>query len=150
MTQDHRHTGSRERVLAAAAAMLAEDVTATLSVRAVAARAEVSTGSLRFHFPTQRALQDAVLARSAQYAMSAWTREITLVLDRVLATSPVADLIDTAGLAHVISAAFIGLELYDGVPLVAAPPNPKVPWFSRKKSRFSGKNRLNRVRLTCC
>jgi AcrR family transcriptional regulator len=63
VTQDRRDTGSRERILAAAAAMLAEDVTATLSVRAVAARAEVSTGSLRFHFPTQRALQDAVLAR---------------------------------------------------------------------------------------
>ncbi|WP_432976532.1 TetR/AcrR family transcriptional regulator [Dactylosporangium sp. CA-233914] len=31
-------------------------------MRAVAARAGVSTGSLRYHFPTQRALQDAVLA----------------------------------------------------------------------------------------
>ena len=29
-------------------------------------------------------------------------------------------------------------------------PNANVPEFSRKKSRFSGKNRLNRVRLTCC
>jgi AcrR family transcriptional regulator len=55
--------GSREKVLAAAAEMIAEDMTATLSVRAVAARAGVSAGSLRFHFPTQRALQDAVLAR---------------------------------------------------------------------------------------
>jgi hypothetical protein len=34
--------------------------------------------------------------------------------------------------------------------LICTPPNEKVPWFSRKKSRFSGKNRLNRVRLTCC
>ncbi|MFI7210719.1 TetR/AcrR family transcriptional regulator [Micromonospora maritima] len=63
MTQDDRGTGSRERILAAAAAMFAEDVTTTLSVRAVAARAGVSTGSLRFHFPTQLALRDAVLAR---------------------------------------------------------------------------------------
>ncbi len=63
MTQDNMSTGSRERILAAAAAMLAEDVTTRLSVRAVAARAGVSTGSLRFHFPTQRALQDAVLGR---------------------------------------------------------------------------------------
>ena len=31
-----------------------------------------------------------------------------------------------------------------------APPKVNVPWFSRKKSRFSGKNRLKRVRLTCC
>ncbi|GIE30547.1 hypothetical protein Ait01nite_035920 [Actinoplanes italicus] len=63
MTRDGRSTDSRERILAAAAAMLAEDVTARLSVRAVAARAGVSTGSLRFHFPNQRALQDALLDR---------------------------------------------------------------------------------------
>jgi AcrR family transcriptional regulator len=42
--------------------MFGEDAGARLSVRAVAARAGVSTGSLRYHFPTQRALQDAVLA----------------------------------------------------------------------------------------
>ena len=54
---------TRERILQAAATMLAEDATARLSVRAVAARAGVSTGSLRFHFPTQRALQDELLAR---------------------------------------------------------------------------------------
>ena len=35
-------------------------------------------------------------------------------------------------------------------PLVAAPPKPKIPWFSRKNSRFSGKKRLKRVRLICC
>ena len=29
-------------------------------------------------------------------------------------------------------------------------PNLKIPEFSRKNSRFSGKNRLNRVRLICC
>jgi AcrR family transcriptional regulator len=63
VTQRDETSGSRERILAAAAAMLAEDVTATLSVRAVSARAGVSTGSLRFHFPNQRALKDAVLAR---------------------------------------------------------------------------------------
>lgn len=55
--------GTRERILEAAAEMIAEDVTAKLSVRAVAARAGVSTGSLRFHFPTQRALQDNLLSR---------------------------------------------------------------------------------------
>ncbi|MFD3684259.1 TetR/AcrR family transcriptional regulator [Nocardiopsis sp. NPDC058631] len=53
---------SRERILVAAATMLGEDPAARLSVRAVAARAGVSTGSLRHHFPTQDALQDAVLA----------------------------------------------------------------------------------------
>ncbi|MDA3650065.1 TetR/AcrR family transcriptional regulator [Saccharopolyspora indica] len=53
---------SRERILWAAAKMLGEKPGAALSVRAVAARADVSTGSLRHHFPTQRALMDAVLA----------------------------------------------------------------------------------------
>lgn len=56
-------TGSREKILKAGAEMIAEDIAAKLSVRAVAARAGVSTGSLRFHFPTQRELQDAVLGR---------------------------------------------------------------------------------------
>lgn len=61
--------GSREKILRAAAEMIAEDMTATLSVRAVAARAGVSTGSLRFHFPTQRALQDTVLARIYEHVI---------------------------------------------------------------------------------
>ncbi|MFF6879558.1 MULTISPECIES: TetR family transcriptional regulator [unclassified Streptomyces] len=54
--------GTRDRILAAAAEMIAENAGATLSVRAVAARAGVSTGSLRHFFPTQRELRDAVLA----------------------------------------------------------------------------------------
>lgn len=58
---------TRERILKAAAEMIAEDATTTLSVRAVAARAGISTGSLRFHFPTQRALQDEVLTRIYQH-----------------------------------------------------------------------------------
>ena len=35
-------------------------------------------------------------------------------------------------------------------PPVLPEPNWNTPEFSRKKSRFSGKNRLKRVRLTCC
>lgn len=53
-----------ERILAAAAAIIGEDgVSARLSVRAVAARAGVSTGSLRHHFPTQQVLRDEVMRR---------------------------------------------------------------------------------------
>lgn len=66
------------------------------------------------------AQKDPVLARATRYAMSAWTHEIRVVVDRVLTAGPVADLWDTEGLAHVISAGFIGLELYDGVDTVAA------------------------------
>lgn len=60
---------TREKILKAAAEMIAEDVAAKLSVRAVAARAGVSTGSLRFHFPTQRALQDSLLARIYEHLL---------------------------------------------------------------------------------
>lgn len=52
---------TRDKILIAAATMLGEDPLARLSVRAVAARAGVSTGSLRHFFPTQRALVDTVL-----------------------------------------------------------------------------------------
>jgi AcrR family transcriptional regulator len=54
--------GTRDKILIAAATMLAENPTARLSVRAVAARARVSTGSLRHFFPTQRQLIDTVIA----------------------------------------------------------------------------------------
>lgn len=54
--------GTRDKILIAAATMLGENPTARLSVRAVAARAQVSTGSLRHFFPTQRALVDTVIA----------------------------------------------------------------------------------------
>ncbi|MFJ9034755.1 TetR/AcrR family transcriptional regulator [Streptomyces sp. NPDC102274] len=60
---------TREKILQAAAEMLAEDMAAKLSVRAVASRAGVSTGSLRFHFPTQRALQDSLLARIYEHLL---------------------------------------------------------------------------------
>lgn len=52
---------TRDKILVAAATMLGEDPTARLSVRAVAARAGVSVGSLRHFFPTQRELLDTVI-----------------------------------------------------------------------------------------
>lgn len=53
---------TRSKILIAAATMLGENPTARLSVRAVAARARVSTGSLRHFFPTQRELVETVVA----------------------------------------------------------------------------------------
>ncbi|MFG3257326.1 TetR family transcriptional regulator [Streptomyces sp. NPDC048172] len=53
---------TRGKIIAAAVAMIGEDAGANLSVRAVAARAGVSVGSLRHFFPTQRELRDTVLA----------------------------------------------------------------------------------------
>lgn len=61
--QDRKNLSSRDKVLLAAMKMFGEDPGTKLSVRAVAARAGVSTGSLRYHFPTQRELQDEVLTR---------------------------------------------------------------------------------------
>lgn len=52
---------SRAKVIIAACEMIADDPASSLSVRAVAARAGVSMGSLRHHFPTQRALREVVI-----------------------------------------------------------------------------------------
>jgi len=52
---------SRDKILWAAATMLGGKSATTPSVRAVAARAGVSTGSVQHHFPTQRELMDEVL-----------------------------------------------------------------------------------------
>lgn len=62
MDEHDAQPGTRAKILIAAATMLGENPTARLSVRAVAARAQVSTGSLRHFFPTQRALIDTVVA----------------------------------------------------------------------------------------
>ncbi|MEE2037647.1 TetR/AcrR family transcriptional regulator [Nocardiopsis sp. CT-R113] len=62
-TDQNEQLSSRDKVLLAALQMIGENPGAKLSVRAVAARAGVSTGSLRYHFPTQRELQDEVLTR---------------------------------------------------------------------------------------
>lgn len=56
------NVSTRDKILIAAATMLGEDPTSRLSVRAVAARAGVSAGSLRHFFPTQKALIDTVVA----------------------------------------------------------------------------------------
>jgi AcrR family transcriptional regulator len=61
------------------------------------------------------AQHDETLAAAARYSMNRWTAEIETVVARVLHGSPLADLVDSAGLARAISAGFIGLELYEGV-----------------------------------
>jgi AcrR family transcriptional regulator len=61
--RDRERLSSRDKILLAAMELFGEDPATRLSVRAVASRAGVSTGSLRYHFPTQRELQDEVLTR---------------------------------------------------------------------------------------
>lgn len=61
--QQRQELSSRDKILLAAMELFGEDPATRLSVRTVASRAGLSTGSLRYHFPTQRALQDEVLTR---------------------------------------------------------------------------------------
>jgi AcrR family transcriptional regulator len=58
---------------------------------------------------------DAALGRVTADALNQWVTEIEAVLTRVLRDSPMADVVEPAGLARAVSAAFVGLELYEGV-----------------------------------
>jgi AcrR family transcriptional regulator len=60
------------------------------------------------------------LAPATARALNLWVTEIEAVLTRVLATSPLAGVLDIPGLARAISAAFVGFELYEGVDEVGA------------------------------
>lgn len=61
------------------------------------------------------AQSDQELAASTALALNLWIEMVERVLHRVLASSPFADVLDIPGLARAISAAFVGLELYDGI-----------------------------------
>ncbi|MEV4491842.1 TetR family transcriptional regulator [Micromonospora coxensis] len=58
---------------------------------------------------------DPRLAGPTAAALGLWTTEIEAVLRRLLRDSPAAPVADPAGLARAISAAFVGLELFEGV-----------------------------------
>lgn len=58
---------------------------------------------------------DKRLVSPVQAALRLWTDEVESVLRRLLNGTPLADLTEPADLAPAVSAAFIGLELYEGV-----------------------------------
>ncbi|MBP2327815.1 AcrR family transcriptional regulator [Kibdelosporangium banguiense] len=58
---------------------------------------------------------DPKLAEATAAALQLWINPVEHALTRLLADSPVAEVIDTAGLARAASAGFVGLELYEGV-----------------------------------
>jgi AcrR family transcriptional regulator len=60
---------TRSKILSAATSMVEEGNGQHLTVRAVAGRAGVGMGTLRHHFPNQRALLDSVLASMYEVAM---------------------------------------------------------------------------------
>lgn len=61
------------------------------------------------------AQHDPRLAASTAAALQPWTEQIEAILRRLLANSPVAEITDVPGLSRAVCAAFIGLELYEGV-----------------------------------
>jgi AcrR family transcriptional regulator len=60
------------------------------------------------------------LASATAAGLALWTEQIEQVLGRVLAGTPLTAFVDVAGLAKAVSAAFIGLELYEGVDQAGA------------------------------
>ncbi|MGY6652000.1 TetR/AcrR family transcriptional regulator [Amycolatopsis sp. TRM77291] len=55
------------------------------------------------------------LAEATRQALDNWVREVRVTLDRVLADSPVLEFAETEGLAHAVSAGFLGLTLFESV-----------------------------------
>lgn len=58
---------------------------------------------------------DARLRPATAAGLGLWVAEIETVLGRILGSGPLAGFADIGGLARIIAAVFIGLELYDGV-----------------------------------
>ncbi len=66
------------------------------------------------------AQQNKGLAEAAKQALELWITEIETVLDRLMRDSLISVAVDRPGLARGVAAAFIGIELYDGVDPVGA------------------------------
>ncbi|GAA1802197.1 TetR family transcriptional regulator [Planosporangium flavigriseum] len=66
------------------------------------------------------AQSDERLAGPTADSLQLWIDEIESVLQRILAGSPFAEIADIPGLARAVSAAFVGLELYEGVDQAGA------------------------------
>ncbi|RGA05329.1 TetR family transcriptional regulator [Microbispora triticiradicis] len=58
---------------------------------------------------------DGRLAPATAAGLGMWVAEVEEVLQRVLTGTPLAEFVDVAGLARATAAAFVGLELYEGV-----------------------------------
>lgn len=124
------HFGSVDELLAAACRYGAENAVARYRHRlaAVASLSELLAvgreiheherdgghvallGQLLAGAPTHAALGPAAAA-----GLSLWITEIERVLTRLLAATPFGEFVDPAGLARVVAASFVGIELYEGV-----------------------------------
>jgi AcrR family transcriptional regulator len=63
---------------------------------------------------------DPALRPAVADALARWVAELDTVLARLLADSPLAGIAGSTGIARAVAAAFIGLELYEGVDAAAA------------------------------
>jgi AcrR family transcriptional regulator len=61
------------------------------------------------------AQSDTALAEATAAALTLWIDPVERTLHRLLADSPLAAVVDVAGLARAVCAGFIGLELFEGV-----------------------------------
>jgi len=66
------------------------------------------------------AQSDPKLGPPVAAALQLWIDQVEAVLRRLLGDSPFAEVADIPGLARAVSAAFIGLELFEGVDEAAA------------------------------
>lgn len=62
--------GRRQQILDAAREILAEDPDSTLAVRTVAARSGIGATTLRYYFPNQRSLREALVAADLDIELS--------------------------------------------------------------------------------
>lgn len=69
---------------------------------------------------TAGAQNDTALAATARQCFNRWANSLEPTVYRLLHGSPLNGLIDAPGLTRAVAAAFIGLELYDGVDRAAA------------------------------
>lgn len=61
------------------------------------------------------AQRDQRLAAPVAQALRLWTEQLEQTLRRLLDASPIAEVADVPGLARAAAAAFVGVELYEGV-----------------------------------
>lgn len=64
---------------------------------------------------------DPTLASATSAALQSWVREVERVIRRLLADSPLADLVDPAVAARAVCASFVGLSLFGAVDDVSSP-----------------------------
>jgi AcrR family transcriptional regulator len=124
------HFGSVDGLLAAACRYGAEQRVAGYrdELRQISTLAELLDLGRRMHVREKAEGHVAVLGQLLAGAQSQprlgpataagldlWITEIEQVLARVLGGTPIADFTDHEGLARAVAAAFVGLELYEGV-----------------------------------